>query len=172
MRGRTVAWMLVGLTGLLAAGCGGRSSAAAGPADAVKVDGALGEPRTWTVDQLETLPLQTQDVGYVGMGGNKTVHAKGVPLLDLLNRAEPKFDTKVKRDELRFAVLVHATDKYEATVAWAEMAPDFAAKPVLVEVEEDGKKLDRPSVLVPGDKEGGRDVYEVDRITLVEVKAP
>jgi hypothetical protein len=171
MKARTAALIAVTVVGLLPAGCGGKRSAAASTPNAVKVDGALGEQRTWTVDQLETLPLTTQDVSYVGMGGNKTVHAKGVPLLDLLNRAKPRFDTKMKHDELRFAVLVHATDKYEATVAWGEMAPDFAAKPVLVEVEEDGKKLDRPSVLVPGDKEGGRDVYEVDRISLVEVKA-
>jgi len=170
MRRRTVAWMLVALAGLLPAACGGKSSAAAGPPDAVKVDGALGEPRTWTVDQLETLPLRTEDAGYLAEGGRRNLHAKGVSLLDLLNLAKPKFDSKVKRDELRYAVLVHATDRYEAVVAWAEMAPDFAAKPVLVDVEEDGKKLDRPSVLVPGDKDGGRHVHDIDRITLVEVK--
>ncbi len=172
MRGRTAAWIPVAVIGLLLAGCGGRASGAAGTPNAVKVDGALGEQRTWTVDQLETLPLQTQDTSYLAEAGNKSLHARGVPLLDLLNRAKPRFDTKVKRDELRFAVLIHATDRYEAVIAWAEMAADFAAKPVLVDVEEDGKKLDRPSVLVPGDKDGGRHIYDVDRISLVEVKAP
>jgi len=171
MRGRTAAWAVVVLVGLLPAGCGGKPSAAAGTPNAVKVDGALAEPRTWTVDQLATLPLRTQDAGYIAEGGEKTLHARGVPLLDLLTRAKPKFDTRLKRDELRYAVLIHATDTYEAVISWAEMAPDFAAKPVLVDVEEDGKKLDRPSVLVPGDKEGGRHVYGVDRISLVEVKA-
>ncbi len=93
-------------------------------------------------------------------------------LLGLLNRAKPKVESKAQRDVLRDAVLIHATDNYEAVVAWAEMATDFAATPVLVDVEEDGKRLDRPSVLVPGDKEGGRHVYDVDRISLVQVKAP
>jgi len=173
MRGRTAAWIVgVVLVGLLPAGCGGKRSAAASTPNAVKVDGALAESRTWTVDQLATLPLRTQDASYIAEGGAKTLHATGVPLLDLLSRAKPKFDTKRKRDELRYAVLIHATDNYEAVVAWAEMATDFAAKPVLVDVEEDGKRLDRPSVLVPGDKEGGRHVYDVDRISLVEVKAP
>jgi hypothetical protein len=31
---------------------------------------------------------------------------------------------------------------------------------------------DRPNVVVPGDKHGGRHVDAVDRISLVEVKAP
>ena len=172
MRRRTAAGVVVALVGLLPAGCGGKPSAAAGTPNAVKVDGALGEQRTWTVDQLATLPLQTQDAGYIAEGGAMTLHARGVSLLGLLNRAQPKFDTKRKRDELRYVVLIHATDNYEAVVAWAEMATDFAATPVLVDVEEDGKRLDRPSVLVPGDKEGGRHVYDVDRISLVEVKAP
>lgn len=172
MRGRTAAWTSVVLIGLLLAGCGGRGSgAAASTPNAVEVDGALREQRTWTVDQLATLPLQTQDTSYLAEGGTKTLHAQGVPLLDLLNRAEPKFDPKVKRDELRFVVLIHATDNYEAVVAWAEMASDFGAKPVLVDVEENGRKLDRPNVLVPGDKDGGRHVNAVDRISLVEVKA-
>ena len=33
-------------------------------------------------------------------------------------------------------------------------------------VEENGKKLERPGVLVPGDKHGGRHVYDTDKITL------
>jgi DMSO/TMAO reductase YedYZ molybdopterin-dependent catalytic subunit len=173
MRLRTASWVVVGLVGLLpAAGCQGTGpGAAAGTAPVVKVDGALREPRSWTVDQLATLPLQTEDASYLAEGGSKTLHARGVSLLDLLNRAKPKFDPKVKRDELRFAVLIHATDKYEAVVAWAEMSTDFAGKAVLLDVEENGKRLDRPGVLVPGDKDGGRHVYDVDRISLVEVKA-
>ena len=174
MRPRTASWVLIGLVACLpAAGCTGRGTgAAAGTPNAVTVDGAVGERRTWTVDQLATLPLQTQDASYLAEGGERTLHARGVSLLDLLNRAKPKFNPKIKRDELRYAVLIHATDRYEAVVAWAEMAPDFAAKPVLVDVEEDGKKLDRASILVPGDKDGGRHVHDVDRIRLVEVKAP
>jgi DMSO/TMAO reductase YedYZ molybdopterin-dependent catalytic subunit len=172
MRQRTAPWIVFGLVGLLvAAGCGGTGSgAAASTPNAVKVDGALGEQRTWTVDQLATLPLQTKDATYVAEGGTTSLHARGVSLLDLLNRAKPGFDSKVKRDELRYAVLIHATDRYEAVVSWPEMAPDFEAKPVLVDVEENGRKLDRPSVLVPGDKDGGRHVHDVDRISLVEVK--
>jgi hypothetical protein len=174
MRLKTVSWVLVGLVGLLpAAGCGGKGSgAAASTPGAVKVDGALGEQRTWTVDQLATLPLQTQDVTFLTeAGASKNLQAKGVALLDLLQRAKPRFDAKTKRDAIRYAVLVHAVDDYKAVISWAEIDPDLGAKPVLVDVEENGKKLDRPNIVVPGDKEGGRHVDAVDRISLVEVKA-
>jgi DMSO/TMAO reductase YedYZ molybdopterin-dependent catalytic subunit len=174
MRLKTASWVLFGLVGLLpAAGCGGKDSGAAGSTPgAVKVDGALGEQRTWTVDQLATLPLQTQDVTFLTeAGASKSLQAKGVALLDLLQRAKPRFDAKTKRDAIRYAVLVHAVDNYKAVISWAEIDPDFGAKSVLVDVEENGKKLDRPNVVVPGDKEGGRHVDAVDRISLVEVKA-
>ena len=51
MRVKTAAWILVALTGVVPAGCGGKGSgAAASTPGAIRVDGALGEQRTWTVD--------------------------------------------------------------------------------------------------------------------------
>ena len=100
----------------------------------------------------------------------KSVKGTGVLLYDLLQRAKPKFDPKKKRDALRYAVLVHATDGYATSIAWGEIDPDFAGKPILVTVEENGKKLGRPGLIVPGDKHGGRHVYDMDRITLVGLK--
>ena len=164
--------VVIGVFGALLVACGGGGGAAATTSGAVRVDGALGGRRTWTVDQLATLPLQTQDVTYQTEGGaQKTLHGKGVLLLDFLQRAKPKFDPKQKHDALHYAVLVHAVDNYEAVISWGEIDPDFAAKPVLVGVEENGKKLDRPSVIVPGDKEGGRHIDALDRISLVDVRA-
>ena len=172
MRVKTASWILIALVGVLPAACGGKGNgAAASTPGAMRLVGALGERRTWTVDQLATLPLQTQDVSFLAEGNSKSLHARGVSLLDLVQRAKPKFDAKKKRDALHYAVLIHAVDNYEAVLSWGEIDPDFAAKPVLVDVEENDKKLDRPNVVVPGDKHGGRHVDAVDRISLVEVKA-
>ena len=33
-------------------------------------------------------------------------------------------------------------------------------------VEENGKRLERPGLIVPGDKHGGRHVYDMDKITV------
>ena len=155
------------------AGCGGKGERAGASTTVgdVKLNGSLKDSRTWSVDGLASLPgQQTQEVSFVGEGMQKSVKGTGVLLYDLLQRAKPKFDPKKKRDALRYAVLVHATDGYATSIAWGEIDPDFAGKPILVTVEENGKKLGRPGLIVPGDKHGGRHVYDMDRITLVGLK--
>ena len=170
MGAKRTAWILIAVLGALCAACGGGGGAAASTNGAMRLDGALAEARTWTVDQLATLPLQTQDGSFQAQGAQKSLQVKGVLLLDFLQRAKPKFDPKKKRDSLRYAVLVHAVDNYAAVVSWGEIDPDFAAKPVLITVEENGKKLDRPGMFVPGDKHGGRHVDAIDRISLEAVR--
>ncbi len=168
MRAKTASWILIGFLGVVPVGCGGGGGAGASPAGNVKLSGAIKEPRSWGVDGIATLPnQQTQTVSYLGEGMQKSITGKGVLLLDLLQRAKPKFDAKKKRDMLRYAIYIHATDGYASSLSWGEIDPDFAAKPVLVTYEENGKRLDRPGVLVPGDKHGGRHVYDTDKIELV-----
>jgi hypothetical protein len=92
-----------------------------------------------------------------------------VPLLDLLQRATPRFEPERKNDWLRHAVLARGTDGYEAVVAWGEFDPDFGARRVLVAFEDDGQRLERPRLVVQGDRHGGRNVSDIDRISLVLV---
>jgi len=166
MRTRTAAWILIALVGLALNGCGGRGKAGAATAGDIRLSGAVKEPRTWSVDGLASLPLQSQDVSFLGEGMQKSIRGKGVLLYDLLQKAKPKFDPKKKRDALRYAVLVHATDGYATTISWGEIDPDFASKPILVTVEENDKRLGRPGLIVPSDKHGGRHIYDMDSISL------
>ena len=174
MRVRKMWLMLVALVvAVPAAGCGGnggRAGASSTVGD-IKLGGAVKDVRTWSVDGLASLPgQQTQEVSFLGEGMQKSVKGTGVLLYDLLQRAKPKFDPRKKRDPLRYAVLAHATDGYATSIAWGEIDPDFANKPILVTVEENGKKLGRPGLIVPGDKHGGRHIYDMDRITLEALK--
>jgi DMSO/TMAO reductase YedYZ molybdopterin-dependent catalytic subunit len=171
MRAKTSLWILIAVLGVLPVACGKGSGAGASPPSGIRLDGAIGDVRTWTVEQLATLPLQTQDVSFQAEGAQKSLRGRGVLLLDLLQRAKPKFDPKKKRDSLRHAVLVHAVDGYEAVVSWGEIDPEFAGNPVIVTVDENDKRLDRPGMIVPGDKHGGRHVDAIDRISLVAVRA-
>jgi hypothetical protein len=168
MRLKRMVLVLVALAAIVPAGCGGKEKAAnATTVGDIKLGGAVTDSRTWSVDGLASLPgQQTQEVGFLGEGMQKSIKGTGVLLYDLLQKAKPKFDAKKKRDALRYAVLVHATDNYATAIAWGEIDPDFANKPILVTVEENGKKLGRPGLLVPGDKHGGRHIYDMDRITL------
>lgn len=68
--------------------------------------------------------------------------------------------------ELTLTVLVTATDGYRSVVAWAEFDPDFAGTEVLLAYREDGQRLDRPQLVVPGDKKGGRYVSDVTEVQL------
>ena len=167
MRTKAASWLLITVLGVLPVACGDKGGAGASTADSVRLSGAIKEPRSWSVEGLATLPgLQTQEVSFLGEGMEKTIRGRGVLLYDLLQRAKPKFDPKKKRDVLRFAVLVHATDGYATAISWGEMDPDFAAKPILVTVDENDKRLARPGLIVPGDKHGGRHVYDMDSITV------
>src|SRR5258705_13202364 len=170
MRAKPASWVRIALVVLVPVACGGRGGGGEAPAGDIRLSGAVKEPRTWSVDGLATLPLQTQEVSFLGEGMQKSIRGKGVSLYDLLQRAKPKFDPKKKRDMLRYAVLVHATDGYATAISWGEIDPDFAAKPILVTVEENDKRLERPGLIVPGDKHGGRHVYDMDRITLQAVR--
>jgi hypothetical protein len=170
MRVKTASWALIVVLGLLPVACGDKGKAGAATSG-MKLSGAIGDPRTWSVEGLASLPQQTQEVSFVGEGMTKAIRGRGVLLLDLLQRAKPKFDPKKKRDALRYAVLVHAIDNYDAVISWGEIDPDFAAKPILVTVDENDKRLERPGLIVPGDKHGGRHVVDIDRISLEVVKS-
>jgi hypothetical protein len=164
-------WVLIAVAGLVPAGCGAKSGAGAATVGDVRLSGAIAEPRTWSVDGLATLPQQTEEVSFLGEGMQKTIKGTGVLLYDLLQKAKPKFDATKKRDALRFGVLVHATDGYATAISWGELDPDFAGKPILVTVEENGQRLGRPGLVVPGDKHGGRHVYDMDKITVEELRS-
>jgi hypothetical protein len=169
MRAKKTTWILIAVLGLLPVACGDDGGAGAATSG-MKLGGDIKEPRSWSIEGLATLPQQDGEVTFLGEGTTKTIKGRGVLLLDLLKRAEPKFDVKKKRDALRYAILVHAIDNYDAVLAWGEIDPDFAAKPVLVSVDENGKRLERPGLIVPGDKHGGRHVVDIDKISLIRVE--
>ena len=56
-----------------------------------------------------------------------------------------------------------------AAVAWAEIAPDLTATPVLVAYTEDGRPLDRPDSSFPGDVKGARYVSSLAELRLVNL---
>jgi hypothetical protein len=92
----------------------------------------------------------------------------GPLLLDLLNGAKPEFSSD-QHDPLRFVILAKATDNFLAALSWGEIATDLAHKKVIVALTEDGHRLDRPRLVIPGDKHGARQVYDLASITLIRL---
>jgi hypothetical protein len=133
------------------------------PQGTVLVTGAVKQPSQVTVDQLHQMPLRTVEVGFQNDKGTEHHTEVGVPLAQLIPTSVLATRDK-KSDLLSFAILGVGADGYQAAVSYGEISPDFASMDVLVAITEDGKPLNRPRLVVPGDVKGGRYV-----INLVEL---
>lgn len=134
------------------------------------LDGAVTNPRTYTLADLQALPAVEVAVEFLTGTALQQRTYRGVLLYDLLQAAGPQFDPSRRNDQLRWYVTARATDAYEAVVAWGEFDPGFEAKQVLVAYEEDGQPLGDADgmarLVVPGDQRGGRYVSNLVAITL------
>jgi DMSO/TMAO reductase YedYZ molybdopterin-dependent catalytic subunit len=137
------------------------------PGATFTVTGAVGNPLTLTAADLRRFPAHREWVRFESGDGVQRHHYTGARLFDALTAAGPRFDPAIKNHKLVFAVLVTATDGYRSVVAWAEFDPDFAGTDVLLAYREDGKRLDRPRLVVPGDRKGGRYVSAVTEVQLI-----
>jgi hypothetical protein len=129
----------------------------------VLLTGAVKQPSQVTVDQLHQMPLRTVEVGFQNDKGTEHHTEVGVPLAQLIPSGALATRDK-KSDLLSFAILGVGADGYQAAVSYGEISPDFANRDVLVAITEDGKPLNRPRLVVPGDVKGGR--YVINLIEL------
>jgi len=75
--------------------------------------------------------------------------------------------TDRKNDALSFGVLAVGADGYAALVSFGEISPEFGDRGVLLATAEDGKALERPRLVVPGDVKGGRYVSDVVELRVI-----
>lgn len=117
---------------------------------------------------LARLAQNTVQVGYAsGKGAEK--HAEtGVLLADALP-ASAFAEAPGKNPALSFAVLAVGADGYTALVAYGEYSPDFGNRGTMIATSEDGTALERPRLVVPGDKKGGRYVSDLVELKVARV---
>ncbi|SNQ47605.1 Oxidoreductase molybdopterin binding domain-containing protein [Frankia canadensis] len=137
------------------------------------VKGKVAHPARLTVADLARYPQYTQHVTFQSGTGPQTHTYTGAKLIDILTAAGPAFRADVKNDLLRYAVLVHASDGYEAVLSWPELVDGFGGTQALLASSEDGRSLatEGPRLTVPDDTKGGRYVSGLTSITLVRVGA-
>ncbi|MGW4802235.1 molybdopterin-dependent oxidoreductase, partial [Nonomuraea sp. NPDC004297] len=137
-------------------------------APSVKVRGHVEHPRSFTMARLRGLPQHTVRVRYQTSHGAERHTFTGPLLSDVLRLTRPRIDPTLKNAQLRLYVSATGSDGYRATVAWAELDPDFSGKKVLLAVSQDGDRLDEqgPRLVVPGDVKGGRYVSGVVRLDV------
>lgn len=131
----------------------------------VQLAKAGGAAITLTAESLSKLPAMEQNVGFQTSKGIKNAHYKGILLWDLL-KANGLIDESGHHNELRQVFSVTGADGYRIDFSVGEIAPDFGNKAMMLSTEEDGKPLSPPTLTVPGDNRGARNVHDVVKIEV------
>jgi hypothetical protein len=138
----------------------------------VSIGGAVATPATYSLSQLEALPLThtTLSVTRRSWWGSRSETDQGVALEDLVNSESPTLPS-AKNALLRVTATVSGPWQGPVTFALGELDPSFGNHPAYLAFTENGHPLQAPELVVPGDVDGARTVFDVDRIT-VGVQSP
>jgi hypothetical protein len=89
-----------------------------------------------------------------------------VSLEAVVNAAAPNEAAGTKNALLRVTVTVSGPWQRPVTFALGELDPSFGNDPAYLALEQNGRWLSAPELVVPGDVNGARTVFAVDRITI------
>ena len=140
----------------------------------VRIGGAVNKPTDWSADKLrEAFASQLTKVDYL-VKGQKHL-STCVPLLSVVQAAEPMTDPKHKNFAMRLVVVVRAADGYAATFGMGELLPDVGNRQVWIAIDFDGQPLsgrEAPAkLIVPGDGKPTRAIWGVTRIDVIDPTA-
>lgn len=143
----------------------------AGASESLHVAGAVRKPADWTAAKLkEAFAGQLKRIEYT-VKGQKHV-SMCVPLLAIVQAAEPVTDPKHRNFAMRLAVVVRASDEYAVTFGMGDLIPDVGNHPAWIAIDMDGQPLagrEAPTkLIVPGDAKPSRAVWGVTRIDVVD----
>jgi hypothetical protein len=162
------ALLLLGIANAPAnAGCAG------GVSTSIAVTGEVVKPAVFTLKLLEQFAPAQENVSYFAMSGVESNSFTGALLWDVLNSAPVGgivVNPSVKNDILHKIIVVTGTDCYESVFGAGEVDPFFGGNQMMLAYAENGKSLGEngfAQLIAPGDKAGGRFVYN---IATIEVK--
>src|SRR5262245_18238399 len=120
---------------------------------ALQVIGEVKTPLKLTIAQIKAMPVVTlRATDHDGA----THNYEGVPVNEILKKAEVPQGEALRGDALQLCAVVSATDGYQAVFALAELDPLFTDSQVLLSFRRDGAELDANSgplrLVVPGEK--------------------
>lgn len=148
--------------GLVGLGGGASVVASAQPGGpSVKVEGAVAAPATYSLDALRAMPQTTFSV----TTGTQTELDQGVSLESLVDASQPQLPN-VKNGLLTAIITVADPWGRQRTFALGELDASFGNHPAYLTLEENGVRLARPELIVPGDKSDARCVPDVSEIGI------
>ena len=141
--------------------------APAPPSPGLLVQRAGQASRAVAPERIAALPRLTQRVGFMTGHGEQQNDWSGPLLWDVLV-ASGAVDPAKPAEQVHLVVRVTGADGYVATVALAEIAPQFAGRPIQLADQMNGAPLPDHALrlIVPGDRRGGRSVRDVVRIDI------
>jgi DMSO/TMAO reductase YedYZ molybdopterin-dependent catalytic subunit len=138
---------------------------AAEPDATITVQGK-GDPASLTMDAIAKLPSIQLKVAFATDHGPRAASFEGPLLWTVLDSTHAVDPTK-HREDVRQIVILTGVDGYTAMLALGEISPEFENKQVILAERMDGKPLDHPRIVVPGDKRGGRSVHDLAKIVVL-----
>jgi molybdate transport system substrate-binding protein len=120
-----------------------------------------------SADRIGALKPITQNVSFMTGHGEQQAEWTGPSLWDVLTASGALESVKVG-EQPRLVVRVTGSDGYGAVMALAEIAPQFAGRPIQLADHMNGALLPDHALrlVVPGDRRGGRSVRDVIRIDI------
>jgi molybdate transport system substrate-binding protein len=136
-------------------------------APGVLIQRAGAPSRTISPERIAELPRLTQRVGFVTGRGEQQNEWTGPLLWDVLVDSGA-VDPAKPTDQVHLAVRVTGADGYVAVFALAEIAPQFAGRPIQIADHVNGAPLPGQALrlIVPGDRRGGRSVRDLVRVDI------
>ena len=138
---------------------------AAVPDGSITVQGKGGSADL-TMDAIGKLPAIQLHVAFATDHGPRDESFEGPLLWTVLDSAHA-IDPSKHRDDVRQIVILTGVDGYTAMLALGEISPEFENKQVILAERMDGKPLEHPRIVVPGDKRGGRSVHNLAKIVVL-----
>jgi hypothetical protein len=142
-----------------------------------RVGGQVKNKKTYELEDLKALPTtRVHDVFISGSGVSQGTFT-GVLLWDLIEAAVVDVNDNQPNDLLRHYVLITASDCFETLYSIGELSPQFGgSQPVIVAFERDGAELGpgegMARIINPGDKRGGRRIFNITHIRVLSRPAP
>ena len=132
----------------------------------VTVSGTVQHPLTLTVADLKAMPAIDVTVSQQTDRGPSQGKFRGTLLWVVIDKAG-LLNSAEKNAYLRHTLLVSGSDGYAAALSEGEIDPKLEGKQVILAYQKDGAALDRPRLVVPGDRHAARGVHDV---VTIEVK--
>ena len=123
--------------------------------------------RVISSERMAALKPITQNIAFMTDHGEQQTEWTGPLLWDVLV-ASGAIESIKPGEQVRLTVRVTGADGYSAVIALAEIAPQFAGRPIQLADHMDDALLPDHALrlIVPGDRRGGRSVRDVIRIDI------